>query len=75
MEFAVDGEWRDAELEAPSHPYAWQRWRCAWQAAPGEHVLSCRATDASGDTQPAQPEWNRAGMGNNAVHTVQVTVR
>jgi DMSO/TMAO reductase YedYZ molybdopterin-dependent catalytic subunit len=75
MEFALDGEWRDAELEAPSHPYAWQRWRCAWQAAPGEHELACRATDASGVTQPAQPEWNRAGMGNNAIHTVQVTVR
>ena len=75
VQFAVDGEWRDAELEAPSHPHAWQRWQCAWRAASGEHELACRATDASGATQPEQPEWNRGGMGNNAIHKVQVTVR
>jgi len=75
VEFAVDGQWRDAQLDAASHPHAWQRWECAWDAEPGEHELACRATDASGATQPATCEWNRAGMGNNAFHTVQVTVR
>ncbi|HWA38180.1 MAG TPA: sulfite oxidase [Burkholderiales bacterium] len=75
VQFAVDGEWRYALLAPAAHRYAWQRWECEWDATPGEHELACRATDASGATQPMVPEWNRAGMGNNAVQVVQVTVR
>ena len=75
VELAVDGEWREAEVEAPSAPFAWQRWRCAWDAREGEHELACRATDAQGATQPGEPDWNVAGMGNNALHRMAVTVR
>jgi hypothetical protein len=71
----VDGEWREAEIEAPQGKFAWQRWRCAWDASPGEHELACRATDALGKTQPDAPDWNMGGMGNNALHRVAVTVR
>ena len=74
LEFAVDGEWRDAEVEA-GDGLAWQRWHCEWDAKPGEHELACRATDAQGSVQPAEPDWNIGGMGNNALHRVQVTVR
>jgi hypothetical protein len=42
---------------------------------PGDHVLSCRATDATGDAQPLEPPWNFQGMGNNLVQEVYVTVR
>jgi hypothetical protein len=75
VELAVDGVWRDAELDAQRERYAWQGWRCDWRAEPGGHELACRATDASGAIQPLVPEWNTSGMGNNAVHRVQVTVR
>lgn len=75
VEFAVDGQWREADLEAPSERFAWQRWRCAWDANPGEHELACRATDAQGAVQPSQPDWNIGGMGNNALHRLHVTVR
>jgi sulfane dehydrogenase subunit SoxC len=75
VELAVDGEWRAAELEAPSERFAWQRWRASWTAVPGEHELACRATDAQGAVQPPEPDWNVGGMGNNAIHRVQVTVR
>jgi DMSO/TMAO reductase YedYZ molybdopterin-dependent catalytic subunit len=75
VEVAVDGAWREAKLEPPLHPHAWQAWRFTWDCAPGEHELACRATDAAGDSQPDAPEWNTAGMGNNAIHTIQVTVR
>jgi DMSO/TMAO reductase YedYZ molybdopterin-dependent catalytic subunit len=75
VEFAVDGAWRDAELETWTQGYAWRRWRAEWRAEPGERVLACRATDASGHVQPMQPDWNIAGMGNNAVQTVAATVR
>ena len=75
VQLAVDGEWREAELEAPQERFAWQRWRCEWHATPGEHQLACRATDSEGATQPAEPDWNIGGMGNNAWHSIQVIVR
>ena len=74
VELGVDGAWHEAELEK-SDRFAWQRWRCEWDASPGEHKLACRATDAAGATQPAEPDWNIGGMGNNTLHRVQVTVR
>ena len=55
-------------------PYAWAGWHHAWEAEPGEYELCCRATDAAGDTQPLQPEWNVGGYANNAVQRVPVTV-
>jgi DMSO/TMAO reductase YedYZ molybdopterin-dependent catalytic subunit len=75
VEVAVDGDWRDALVEPPTHTFAWQRWSHAWNATPGEHELACRATDAAGAVQPLAPEWNVNGMGNNAVQRVAVTVR
>lgn len=75
VELAVDGEWREAELDRPAGRFAWRGWRYAWQATPGEHELACRATDAEGAVQPLEPQWNTAGMGNNAVHRMAVTVR
>lgn len=75
VELGVDGAWWDAELEAPLGPYAWRRWSCRWEAAPGEHVLACRATAEDGTTQPFDPRWNWQGMGNNQIQTVPVTVR
>ncbi|GLW47367.1 sulfite oxidase [Streptomyces sp. NBRC 14336] len=64
--------WRQAEL-APDggHPWAWRRWRSPWTATPGEHVLSARATDAAGHTQPLRPPWNRGGFANNQVQRVR----
>jgi DMSO/TMAO reductase YedYZ molybdopterin-dependent catalytic subunit len=75
VEVGVDGVWRDAAVESPRERFAWQGWRCEWDAAPGDHEVACRATDATGATQPLEPEWNTNGMGNNAVHRIQVTVR
>ena len=45
-----------------------------WQATPGEHLLSCRATDAGGASQPLEQPWNYQGMGNNVVQRVRITV-
>lgn len=75
VEVGVDGTWAEALLDPPAGTYAWRGWRFDWDAAPGEHVLQCRATDANGDTQPLQPRFDRGGFGNNIVHTVGVTVR
>ncbi len=73
--FGVDGQWQDAELGPVQGTFAWRGWSCTWNAEPGEHTLSCRATDANGDTQPLEQRWDVGGFGNNAVQRVPVTVR
>jgi DMSO/TMAO reductase YedYZ molybdopterin-dependent catalytic subunit len=75
VDFGVDGVWTEATLEKPVGPFAWRRWSCEWNAGTGDHELSCRATDASGDQQPTDQPWNYQGMGNNLVQRVAVTVR
>jgi len=71
----VDGEWTRATLETTASPYAWVGWRATWRATEGAHELACRATDATGTTQPLEPPWDLSGFGNNAVQRVQVNVR
>jgi sulfane dehydrogenase subunit SoxC len=75
VQFGVDGLWREARLEAPEHPHAWQAWTAEWQAAPGEHELACRAADVSGNVQPLQAEPDLSGFGNNCVQRIAVTAR
>jgi len=78
VEVSVDGglTWADAALGAlPSSPYAWRGWSFDWDAEPGDHLLLCRATDATGAAQPESVDWNRGGFQNNAPHRVPVTVR
>jgi DMSO/TMAO reductase YedYZ molybdopterin-dependent catalytic subunit len=78
VEVSIDGgsTWSDAELTRELEgPWAWCGWSFAWDAVPGEHVLCCRATDESGESQPLEPEWNIGGYENNAVQRVAVLVR
>lgn len=78
VEVSTDGglTWDEAALGAlPDSAYAWRTWRYRWHAEPGEHTLACRATDATGATQPDRAEWNRGGFQNNAPHRIPVIVR
>ncbi|MFI8961639.1 molybdopterin-dependent oxidoreductase [Streptomyces sp. NPDC053493] len=69
------GGWREAELEAPSGPYAWTGWSFRWTPrSPGRYRVLARATDAHGETQPERPVWNAHGYGCNAVAAVDVMV-
>jgi sulfane dehydrogenase subunit SoxC len=63
-----------AALDPPLGPNAWRGWRYDWTATPGEHLLSSRATDAAGNTQPLDPPWNLKGYANNAVERIAVQV-
>jgi sulfane dehydrogenase subunit SoxC len=63
--------WREARL---GETHGWRAWSYEWKATPGEHVLACRAFDATGRGQPDAPPWNLGGYANNAVHRVPVTV-
>jgi DMSO/TMAO reductase YedYZ molybdopterin-dependent catalytic subunit len=78
VEVSVDGgrTWDPAELAAPPAPHAWQGWSYRWEpAAPGDYELCCRAADATGREQPAEPPWNLGGYAGNHPQRVQVTVR
>jgi DMSO/TMAO reductase YedYZ molybdopterin-dependent catalytic subunit len=75
VQLGIDGQWQDAHLDPPQGRYAWCGWRALWHAQAGEHELSCRATDAAGETQPLTQRWDSGGFGNNAVQRVEVTVR
>jgi DMSO/TMAO reductase YedYZ molybdopterin-dependent catalytic subunit len=75
VEVGIDGAWHEARLERPQGRHAWRGWSWVWNAEPGGHVLSCRATDAAGETQPLKVPWDTGGFGNNAVQRVQVWVR
>ena len=74
VEVSVDGAWHEARLDAQAGPWAWRGWSFDWDAAPGEHVLACRATDANGAVQPVAPVADVSGFGNNSAQRVQVTV-
>jgi DMSO/TMAO reductase YedYZ molybdopterin-dependent catalytic subunit len=55
VEVAVDGEWRAAELSSPISDTTWVQWVLRWDATPGEHVISVRATDGDGVLQEELP--------------------
>ncbi|MEX2211770.1 MAG: sulfite oxidase [Gaiellaceae bacterium] len=77
VEVSADGgeSWEDAALGEPLSEFAWLGWSYEWHAEPGDHELCCRATDATGNTQPVESPWNLDGYCNNAVQRVPVTVR
>ena len=76
VEVSTDGgsTWSPAAVEPAPEPYAWARWTWRWDATPGTYVLSARATDASGRTQPVDQPWNRGGFANTLVQRVPVVV-
>lgn len=69
-----DGPWVRAELADTAGPDTWRQWRYAWDATPGDHRLSVRATDAKGQLQVAA-EAPPAPDGATGYHSVSVTVR
>jgi DMSO/TMAO reductase YedYZ molybdopterin-dependent catalytic subunit len=78
VEFSDDDgrTWRSANLDGPPRDaFAWRGWSIEWDATHGERVLCCRATDATGETQPLEPSWNVGGYANNAVQRVPTLVR
>ncbi|MGE5819581.1 MAG: sulfite oxidase [Deltaproteobacteria bacterium] len=77
VEVSVDAgsSWCDAQLGKTESPYAWRTWTFVWNATPGPHVLYVRASDANGNVQPVDQQWNFGGYGNNGVQRVNVVVR
>ena len=46
-----DGPWRPASLATELNDVTWRQWSYAWDATPGRHEITVRATDATGDVQ------------------------
>ncbi|MFH7599717.1 molybdopterin-dependent oxidoreductase [Streptomyces racemochromogenes] len=68
-----DGPWQDADLAAQAGIDTWRQWSYRWQATPGGHTITVRATDGTGQAQteqraPTMPD------GASGWHSVFVTV-
>ncbi|MFB7939367.1 molybdopterin-dependent oxidoreductase [Streptomyces sp. NPDC056049] len=68
-----DGPWQDAELAAQDTVDTWRQWSYRWQAAPGGHNLTVRATDGTGRVQTEQ-RTRTVPDGASGRHSVFVTV-
>ncbi len=69
-----DGPWGEADLSTQDTIDTWRQWRYAWtDATPGDHTVTVRATDASGQTQtPERVEPFPDGA--TGYHQITVTV-
>ncbi|MEZ5383737.1 MAG: molybdopterin-dependent oxidoreductase [Microthrixaceae bacterium] len=75
VEVRVDGgPWRPATLGPELSNATWRQWWWEWDATPGEHTLTVRATDGEGDTQTAKP-GRPDPDGATGHHRVVVNVR
>ena len=65
VEYSLDagGAWTEAAIREPNIPMAGCRWEFMWDATPGEHTITIRATDSTGRTQPTPDamKWNERG--------------
>lgn len=68
-----DAPWIEAEPSEPLSKNAWVQWRVDWDAIPGRHLLSVRATDGDGVLQD-QERRPPAPDGATGWHTIQVFV-
>jgi sulfane dehydrogenase subunit SoxC len=77
VEVSTDGgAWADATVGEAMSPFAWVPFTFEWNAPePGEVELACRATDATGNTQPLEQPWNYNGFANTMVQRITVEVR
>jgi DMSO/TMAO reductase YedYZ molybdopterin-dependent catalytic subunit len=65
-----DGPWQPAAVDASGGKYAWKLFTMKWEgAAPGEHTLVARATDANGVVQPEAAvlnKWKKTMLEDNS---------
>lgn len=68
-----DLPWESATLAPGLGDESWRQWRWQWDAPPGRHMISVRATDKLGGTQPAD-EVEAFPDGATGYHSVAVRV-
>lgn len=74
VEVRIDsGEWEEARLSDVASADTWRQWVYHWDASPGEHLITVRATDSDGDTQP-EARSPITPDGATGWHEVHITV-
>jgi DMSO/TMAO reductase YedYZ molybdopterin-dependent catalytic subunit len=73
VEVGIDGSWSEAKLSSPISKSTWVQWFYDWDATPGQHSISVRATDGTGTLQEEIPS-RPAPDGARGWHTVSVSV-
>ena len=66
--------WALAKLGGTPTKYGFRRFTYQWKATEGDHTLISRATNAAGQTQPVEPEWNPNGYLYNAAQPRSVRI-
>lgn len=74
VEVQVDnGPWQEATLAAEDTIDTWRQWTFRWDATPGNHKLTVRATDGDGNVQTTQRAAPRPN-GSSGLHNTVVMV-
>ena len=74
VEVRVDsGPWQEARLGPEAGIDYWRQWYLPWDAVPGRHTLTVRATDATGDVQP-EARTEPFPQGATGWHSIVVVV-
>jgi DMSO/TMAO reductase YedYZ molybdopterin-dependent catalytic subunit len=76
VDFSSDGgrTWHAAQLGKDEGKYSFRRWETRFvPTARGRYTLMVRCTNANGEVQPAQPNWNPAGFMRNVIETTPVS--
>lgn len=74
VEVRVDeGPWQEADLAAQGSLDTWRQWTYRWQATPGGHTITVRATDGTGQVQ-TERRTRTVPDGASGWHSVFVTV-
>jgi len=75
VEVQIDGgEWQFAELSEPLSEASWIQWKLDAVLEEGDHIVSVRATDATGFTQ-SEIEVRPAPNGAEGWHTIRVSAQ
>jgi DMSO/TMAO reductase YedYZ molybdopterin-dependent catalytic subunit len=76
VDFSSDGgkTWQAARLGRDEGKYSFRQWHARFRpAAKGDYTLMVRCTNASGEVQPSEPNWNPAGFMRNVIESTQVS--
>ena len=67
--------WRVAALDPEQGKYGFRRWSAEVSApSSGALTLKARCTNANGEAQPAEPNWNGGGFMRNVIESVRLIV-
>jgi DMSO/TMAO reductase YedYZ molybdopterin-dependent catalytic subunit len=69
-----DGSWFPVELNRALSPLTWVLWRASFQMPPGQHQLTVRATDGSGELQTPEREGTYPN-GATGYHNLSVNIK